>query len=75
MPTLAAKPDGVSFPLRVDVGQTRVVKLVLDESKLLEASVADALCADPLKLVGAITDTLNSGKTTQLDEPFTLGGC
>lgn len=73
---LTVRSDGHSFPLRVEKGQLVRVPFVFDESALLAAGVRDAICAGPVHIAGAVTDTLSGGRTTPLTSPaVTPSGC
>jgi len=73
---LTVRSDGHSFPLHVEKGQLVSVPFVFDDSTLLAAEVRDAVCAGPVSIAGAITDTLSGGRTTPLTSAaITPSGC
>lgn len=57
---------GVSFPLTVDPGKTLVVSFGIGGAALLTAAESDALCAEPVMILGAVTDTLSGDHATSL---------
>ncbi len=72
---LEAAPD-TAFPLDVAVGSSKIVVFTLDDSKLLDPTDEDAICAEPVRIVGAVRDTLSGGDTTSLtSSDITVGGC
>jgi hypothetical protein len=64
---------GVTFPLSVGVGERKTVTFTLDEQQLLPASDKDAICAQPVRIVGTVK---SSGETEPLSsQSLTVGGC
>ncbi len=76
VPTLQAVPTGVTFPLKVNAGESRNIPFTIDTSKLLPASAQADLCASPVKIVGAVKHDLNGGETKPVESPpVTPSGC
>lgn len=61
---LSAAPQGAQFPLDVSKGQQRIVVFTIAEDKPLAQADVDAICAEPVQIVGAVRDTLSGGETT-----------
>jgi hypothetical protein len=73
---LLAGPQGAAFPLEVAKGQKKIVSFALDEGDLLAPAARGEICAEPVKIVGAVRDTLGGGDTTPLQSvPVTPSGC
>ena len=73
---LTASPQGATFPLDVPKGGKRVVPFDVDGDGLLDAAVTDAICAEPVQIVGAVRDTLSGGDVTPLRSiALTASGC
>ena len=72
---LQATPDGVTFPLSLGKGQKRVVPFSVDDSTLLDAALQSSLCAGPVRLRGAVSDTLGGGRTPLESRELSVGGC
>jgi hypothetical protein len=73
---LTVRSDSHTFPLRVEKGQLVSVPFVFDDSALLAATVRDAICAGPVQIAGAVTDTLSGGRTTPVTSAaLTPSGC
>lgn len=66
---------GISFPVRVEIGQVRTLRLSFDSSSLLADTERDAICQGPLGVAGAVTDTLSAGKTTNATGPSVTPDC
>jgi hypothetical protein len=62
---LLAVPE-VTFPLRVGKGERRIVHFTLDDSKFIETTERDAVCAGGVRITGVIRDTLSGGNVTNL---------
>lgn len=73
---LPAMPDGTTFPLDVPKGGQRVVPFLVGDDDLLDASTKDAICAEPVQIVGAVRDTLSGGGVTSVRSTgITVSGC
>lgn len=67
LPITADKPN----PVGVDEDSTTTVKVTVDSgSKLLDAAVADAVCAGDVVIAGVIEDSLLTTSTPVESEPF-----
>jgi hypothetical protein len=68
---LQATPVNATFPVTLGKGDSRTIGFAIDSSTLLDASDKDAICAGPVSVSGAVTDTLsgNHGLTSQKVEP------
>lgn len=59
---------GVTFsdapPYEIAVGGSKTITVTLDASKLVEASVRDALCAGQVSYLATLSDTLTSNTST-----------
>jgi hypothetical protein len=73
-PLLAAPVDATP-PFAVGKGQSRVVHFAIDESKFIEDSQRDQLCAGAVRITGAIRDTLSGGNLTQVVSPDVTPVC
>jgi hypothetical protein len=74
--SLAARPVQHVFPLRVDKGKLVSVPFVLEESELVASDVRLAVCAEPVHIVGAVSDTLSGGSTTPVKSAaVSASGC
>jgi hypothetical protein len=72
---LQVTPVDATLPIAVGKGQHRQVHFAIDESKLIEAEERDQLCAGPVRVTGAIRDTLSGGSLTQLVSPEATPVC
>lgn len=72
---LPAAPVGATFPLSLGKGQNRTVTFDVSDSALLDQATRDALCAGPLRLRGALTDTLGGGTTAISSADVVVSGC
>jgi hypothetical protein len=73
---LPAEPQGASFPVQVGKGQKKIVPFTLDATDLLAPASHAAICAEPVKVVGAVRDTLSGGASTPLESAaLTPTGC
>jgi hypothetical protein len=60
-PLMVNAAPSASFPLVVDKGATHYVTFTLSSTKQLTPAQRDALCAGPVRIVGAIMDSLKGG--------------
>jgi hypothetical protein len=65
-PLEVSAQGGVTFPLTVAAGKTLVVSFAIGGTALLPAAQSDALCAEPVMILGAVTDTLSGDHATSL---------
>jgi hypothetical protein len=72
---LQAVPEGASFPLALAKGQKRVVVFNLDDSSVVDAALKASLCAGPVRIRGAVSDTLGGGRTPLESIDVSVGGC
>jgi hypothetical protein len=63
---LAVTASGVTFPVTIAPGKTVVVPFQIGGTGLLTIAQGDALCAEPVQIIGAVTDTLGGDHTTSL---------
>ncbi len=69
-------PQNATFPVSVGKGEHKTVSFVLDDQKLLPQSDKAAICAEPLRLVGAVHHTLGGGETLPVSSPSLVpSGC
>jgi hypothetical protein len=62
----------MSSPIAVAEDSTTTVTATIDSgSKLLDATVADAICAGDIVIAGVIQDSLQTSTTPVVSEPFT----
>ncbi|HMR07296.1 MAG TPA: hypothetical protein PKA88_16045 [Polyangiaceae bacterium] len=72
---LQALPEGVTFPLSLGKGKKQIVKFNLDDSAVLDAALKASLCSGPVRVRGAVSDTLGGGRTPLESIDVTIGGC
>lgn len=68
-PLLVDAPSA-SFPLVVDKGATQSVTFTLGSTKQLTPAQRDALCAGPVRIVGAVMDSLKGGTDPLTSNPI-----
>lgn len=64
-----------AFPVDVGAGQTKSVHFVLDDTKLIETALGDALCGGNVWYTGTVTDTLSDGKPTVASSAMLTPSC
>jgi hypothetical protein len=72
---LLAAPVDATLPLAVGKGQRRFVRFAIDESKFIEPGQRDQLCAGPVRITGAIRDTLSGGNVSSVASPDVVPAC
>lgn len=67
--------QAIEQPIVVGKGERRTVPLVIDQPALLDEAARSRLCAEPVVLGGAVSDTLSGGTTSPATGPIQVGGC
>jgi hypothetical protein len=73
---LPAAPEGASFPLVVGKGELKTIRFVIAGDDPISDTQRGAICAGPVRISGAVSDTLSGGRTTPLTSAaVTAEGC
>jgi hypothetical protein len=72
---LPVAATGQAFPVTVAAGQTVVVAFQIGGTALLTTAEGDALCAEPVQIIGALTDTLGGDHTISLRTESVTPSC
>ena len=67
---------GDTGPIELDPGQDHVRSLELDDSDPVDQDGTERLCAEPVQVLGSLTDTASGERATSLESaPVTPSGC